>query len=624
MDLELRARAATAQLDLFGFNPGQKRGPDGRWIKMGGPGSAGGKRGPKGGDAPAVSAPSAPAAPAKPARRANPGDGDRVPMADGRTGTVVGGPFVAPGREGKYVAVRVDGDKALTNVKIDSINKRLDAGAKLAPAPAPEPAPALTKRESLERNARIMYGDDESKWPKKAQQDIAKIRRDNPTGAELVEQGLAADAKKAAAKQARKKIIADDLGIGQPDAGPQPVGFTPRSDAEWNLTQKRLGKRTARTDSDGELKPGDIVPTKDGKWAEVLGRDTSLFWERNGLEGIKVRDDSKSYVNTQSSADIKKRIEAYAAEKAWRDAGGSKDRLDGVAKAPVNAQGLRPGEPPIGEDGKYAKPTKQYATWNGEVYTRTSRNPYRYAAVVAFKDPNHPDAAGREGIWSWHRTAESAAKGTLTGDQRRGLYVKAVVETGFEPPANGGPEINANGPAAPAAPAAPARPAPTRAQLDDYNTQIESIALTTRDQARDGELWSGNLDKYALREMDNLISDMYDARTNGNSAEYDRIAGQLRNIMVDNEVHTEDELPTKPGTEGDTPRFSPTKVSEVLDGLFRQPTGSVLYEDGETTLTKADDDESLLVTNKRTGKTRRIRGSSVDAGTINEAVRGVR
>lgn len=40
--LALRARAATAAMEmLFAFNPGQKRGPDGRFIKMGGKGSAG-------------------------------------------------------------------------------------------------------------------------------------------------------------------------------------------------------------------------------------------------------------------------------------------------------------------------------------------------------------------------------------------------------------------------------------------------------------------------------------------------------------------------------------------------------------------------------------------------------
>lgn len=43
MNPGLRARAAAAALGLFGFNPGQRRGPDGRWIKMGGSGSAGGK-----------------------------------------------------------------------------------------------------------------------------------------------------------------------------------------------------------------------------------------------------------------------------------------------------------------------------------------------------------------------------------------------------------------------------------------------------------------------------------------------------------------------------------------------------------------------------------------------------
>lgn len=34
MTIELRARAALASLELFGFNPHQRRGPDGRWIKM--------------------------------------------------------------------------------------------------------------------------------------------------------------------------------------------------------------------------------------------------------------------------------------------------------------------------------------------------------------------------------------------------------------------------------------------------------------------------------------------------------------------------------------------------------------------------------------------------------------
>lgn len=43
MTLELRARAAVAALELFGFNPLQRRGPDGRFIKMGGAGSAGGR-----------------------------------------------------------------------------------------------------------------------------------------------------------------------------------------------------------------------------------------------------------------------------------------------------------------------------------------------------------------------------------------------------------------------------------------------------------------------------------------------------------------------------------------------------------------------------------------------------
>lgn len=44
---ELRARAALAQMELFGFNKGQRRGPDGKWIKGGGLG--GGSSAPSGG-----------------------------------------------------------------------------------------------------------------------------------------------------------------------------------------------------------------------------------------------------------------------------------------------------------------------------------------------------------------------------------------------------------------------------------------------------------------------------------------------------------------------------------------------------------------------------------------------
>ena len=50
----MRARVALAKLMLFGFNPGQKRGPDGRWIKMGGRGSAGRRGTPGSGSGPRV------------------------------------------------------------------------------------------------------------------------------------------------------------------------------------------------------------------------------------------------------------------------------------------------------------------------------------------------------------------------------------------------------------------------------------------------------------------------------------------------------------------------------------------------------------------------------------------
>jgi hypothetical protein len=86
-------------------------------------------------------------------------------------------------------------------------------------------------------------------------------------------------------------------------------------------------------------------------------------------------------------------------------------------------------EPPIGPDGKYIKPVKQIATWNGQVATRTSRTPYRYAAVV--KRPDQDQAA----IVSWHRTRAAASKGVLTGMQRQnGMRVVDVVEVRPEAP----------------------------------------------------------------------------------------------------------------------------------------------------------------------------------------------
>lgn len=207
-----------------------------------------------------------------------------------------------------------------------------------------------------------------------------------------------------------------------PDAPRPSVGFKPRPDKEWALMQKRLGKRTPRLDPEGDLQPGDVVPTRDGNWTTVEGGPVRPAH----FEGIlvNVKDDSKGYRHTASIEDLKLQIERYAAEKAWREANASDE---GAAYAQLNAN-RRPGEPEIQADGRYAKPTKQYATWNGETYTRTSRNPYRYAAVVASKD--HPEGF----ILSWHRTEAGARRGTLEASQRDYFYVKDVVETGFQDP----------------------------------------------------------------------------------------------------------------------------------------------------------------------------------------------
>ena len=629
--LALRARAATASLALhqigtyrieFGFNPNQLRAPDGRWIKMGGRGSAGKGGLPKGSGLknPRVDASGVPSAPAAP-KTESPGraiakrnytDGDKVPLADGSEGTVVGGHHRVAGRPGLYVAVRPDGGGKLKEVAVDAIRKRQIRQAEAAETPLADRPDDLAEVIAATRAREGQQAVIERAEAARAERIAATAARD-----------AAAEASRRETEQARARVIA--RGAEKAAQGPPAAGFAPMADKDWNMLQKRLGKRTPRLDSDGELQPGDIVPTKDGKWQEVLGPDPAKFYERNGMVGIKVRDDAKGYVHGEDAASIKKRIEAYAAEKAWRDSGGSKDRLDGKATAPVDQDtGRRPGEPPIGEDGKYAKPTTQYAVHNGQVYTRTSRNPYRYASVVSFRDPSHPDAEGRhDAVWSWHRTAEAAAKGTLTSDQRRGLYVSKVVETGFENPKMGNETATDAPPSTVAPDAAPARPAaapkPTRQHLDSYSRQIESAARMVRDAVVDGE-GPFSMDKYKERELSDRLQELVDARDSGNTDRVDRVTAQIRKILRDTDTQTEDELPRVPGQTGPTPKLTSSQAVDIIDDLFRQPVGHVMYEDDQTILSKENEDEDLRVVNKLTGKSRVIRSARVDAGEINTAI----
>lgn len=466
-------------------------------------------------------------------------DGDRVPLADGSEGTVVGGHHRVAGRPGLYVAVRPDDGGKLKEVAVDAIRKRQVRQAEAAETPLADRPDDLAEVIAATRAREGQQAVIERAEAARAERIAATAARD-----------AAAEASRRETEQARARVIA--RGAEKAAQGPPAAGFTPMADKDWNMLQKRLGKRTPRLDPDGELQPGDIVPTKDGKWQEVLGPDPAKFYERNGMVGIKVRDDAKGYVHGEDAASIKKRIEAYAAEKAWRDSGGSKDRLDGNASGPVDQDtGRRPGEPPVGEDGKYAKPTTQYAVHNGQVYTRTSRNPYRYASVVSFRDPSHPDAEGRhDAVWSWHRTAEAAQKGTLTSDQRRGLYVSKVIETGFEDPKMGN-EVATDAPPSTVAPqppvARPAAPVPaSRAELNEYNRQIEGVARMVRDAIVDGEgpFW---MDKYKERELSDRLQELVDAQDAGQDDKADRIIAQIRKILRDTDVQTEDELPVKPG-----------------------------------------------------------------------------
>lgn len=219
---------------------------------------------------------------------------------------------------------------------------------------------------------------------------------------------------------------------GRPDTGPDPSNFgqfRPTPDEEWALQERRLRKRTPQLDPDADFQPGDVVPTSDGRWQEILPGQVR---ERFGEKYVNVEDDAKGYRHTETVTNIRSRVRRYAAEKAWRDAGGSKDRFDG--KVPVEAAPApeRPsGMPEVGEDGKFAKPVEMYARMpDGSVETRTSRNPYQWIAEYSWFDKE-----GNERGWvSWHRTRGLAERGNLTGDQRKNVRVKAVHPVTYSDP----------------------------------------------------------------------------------------------------------------------------------------------------------------------------------------------
>jgi hypothetical protein len=160
------------------------------------------------------------------------------------------------------------------------------------------------------------------------------------------------------------------------NTGPNPRdygNFTPTADARWTQRQKQLGRRKARTDSSGDLKPEDVVPMGDGGWATVVpGKNTA----RTAGYTQVVRD-GEPYSNMESTSSIKSRIDAYAAEKAWRDAGGSKEQFDGRAN--------RPASEPEGS------PTPGTAKTKRAVKPRTAKTPKAAPAPAPNENEPSPD-----------------------------------------------------------------------------------------------------------------------------------------------------------------------------------------------------------------------------------------
>lgn len=578
-----RARAAIASLTLhqiasgvpaeFGFNPLQKRGPDGRWIKMGGAGSAGGKRV----SASRAAAPDAPSAPAIPGPRRSVENGiaARVKTTRNDNGTttyeiagkqrnwttaeaeeladaldaVAGGGSVPPPIPGRVVS---DGYNRRTVGEVQPFRNN-KGGVTLTVGrdkPSGEPGDMdMTVDEARELAELLRETADRQRSDSAARK---AERQTAPEHAAAVAEAERRERRREAARKRRQAAkderLREAMGAEQaeqeavrPDIGPDPADFghfRPTPDEEWALQERRLKKRTPQLDPDADFKPGDVVPTSDGKWQEILPGDVR---ERFGEQYVNVVDDSKGYRHTETITNIRSRVRRYAAERAWRDAGGSKDRLEGrpVATPPPAAPKAK-GMPEIGEDGKFAKPTKMYVRMpDGTVETRSSRNPYQWVAEYSWFDKD-----GNERGWvSWHRTRGLAERGNLTGDQRKNVRVKAVHPVVYSDPGSAAPSPSIPAPRPPQTPQAPRA---SRAERDEYNNHMLSQAMVTTDLIADGELWSGNPTKQQVRELQNLISDLGDAQQAGNSAEADRLADRIRRLLLDTEINTEDELPTKP------------------------------------------------------------------------------
>ncbi len=336
MDLSTRARVATAALGLatFGFNPHQRRGPDGRWIKMGGKGSAG------------------------PSRKA----GERVSDRDSE---------VAPVRSSAPEAVSAAPPR---NTRMDELDRRIADNEQLVNEPGEEYLADRRRAElEIQKKARASYGDP-LPGETKAEHE-ARVFSGIKAAVAVV------DDAKAAGWLTRVTHQTDNSGmpfvtveVGNPDTHET---FTMSWHTRKNGTYQLFGRPIVTRVADGG--------------AHESGR--SYGSERTPT---KLRE-----VMAQNPT-------AGAPESKPAEAG--------------------PRTPEVGPDGKYAKPVKQYATWNGQTETRTSRNPYGYASVVQYGGDREPVIA------SWHRTRAAAEKGTLTKDQRdNGVRVVGVAEVTTNP-----------------------------------------------------------------------------------------------------------------------------------------------------------------------------------------------
>ncbi len=123
--------------------------------------------------------------------------------------------------------------------------------------------------------------------------------------------------------------------------------FTPTNDALWAQRQERLGKRTpAATPAD--IKRGAVIPMDGGGWAKVMQDPYTTPARKRGY--VQILEDGAAYARDYSVSSASEDVRRNAAERAWREAGGTREAFDRERDGALATPVTPPAEPhPVDE-----------------------------------------------------------------------------------------------------------------------------------------------------------------------------------------------------------------------------------------------------------------------------------